>query len=164
MAKQRKEINFMVFRMPAAAMSVVLLVVSIGSLAYQQLNFGLDFTGGTLIEVAYGKSVRLEGVRSTLGQGGFGDAVVQHFGEPSEVLVRVPPREGEGKADVGKKVYDALKAGSQGASGLELKRVEFVGPQVGEELRDESVGSDADLCGLAFPLEVCPWCSGCLIS
>jgi preprotein translocase subunit SecF len=138
MAKQRTEFNFMAFRRPAAVISLVMLVVSIGSLASQQLNFGLDFTGGTLIEVTYGKSVRLEGVRGTLEQGGFGDAVVQHFGESTEVLVRVPPREGEGKADIGKRIYDALKAGGQSASGLELKRVEFVGPQVGEELRDES--------------------------
>jgi len=130
-----KHFDFMGKRMLAAIFSAVLLVVSIGSLVTQGLNLGLDFTGGTQVEAGYVKAADLPGIRSLLKTNGFGDATVQHFGKPTEILVRIPPREGQDKAKVGELVLKVL----QGADDqVKLKRVEFVGPQVGEELRDQS--------------------------
>lgn len=127
--------DFMGKRGLAAVFSAVLLVVSIGSFFVQGFNLGLDFTGGTQVEVGYEQPADLEGIRGTLKASGFGDATVQLFGKPTEVLVRVPPREGQDKAQIGEMVMGVLAAADEN---VEKKRVEFVGPQVGEELRDQS--------------------------
>lgn len=130
-----KHFDFMGKRSIAAIFSVVLLVVSIGSLVTQGLNLGLDFTGGTQVEVGYDTPADLAKIRALLKDNDFADATVQLFGKPTEVLVRVPPREGKDKAEVGEQVKGVLKSVDDT---LTLKRVEFVGPQVGEELRDQS--------------------------
>ena len=130
-----KHFDFMGKRAIAAIFSVVLLVVSIGSLVTQGLNFGLDFTGGTQVEVGYDTPADLTKIRALLKENNFSDATVQLFGKPTEVLVRIPPREGKDKAEVGEQVKAVLKSVDDT---LTLKRVEFVGPQVGEELRDQS--------------------------
>ncbi len=110
-------------------------MVSIGSLATRVLNFGIDFTGGTLIEVGYSEPADLSSVRSTLESAGFGDAVVQHFGTARDVLIRLAPREDVSKAELSDRIFDSLQAASQ--IELTLRRVEFVGPQVGEELTEQ---------------------------
>lgn len=128
-------IDFLGLRRIAAIVSALLLIVSIGSLAFRGLAVGIDFTGGTLIEVGYQQSADLGQLRAALNNGGFGDATVQHFGTSQDVLVRLAPREGLSSADLSTQVYDALR-GAPGGADVELRRVEFVGPQVGEELAE----------------------------
>ncbi len=129
----KREIDFVGKRYVAAALSIILLAVSIGALATRSLNFGIDFTGGVLIEVAYPQAADLPGVRSAIAAAGFAGAQVQNFGQATDVLIRVLP---EGEADssaVGDQVFSALR---QDDGTVELRRVEFVGPQVGEELTE----------------------------
>jgi preprotein translocase subunit SecF len=127
-----KIINFMALRKIALALSVTLMVVAAASLAINKLQFGLDFTGGTLIEVGYEQAPDLVTVRSQLQTAGFDDAVVQNFGSERDVLVRL----GQAFNDkVGENVLAVLQAGS--ASDVELRRSEYVGAQVGEELTDQ---------------------------
>ena len=127
--------DFMGQRRMALIFSSVLLIVSLASLAIRQLEFGIDFTGGTLIEVGYQQPADIDRVRATLVDAGFPDAVAQHFGTSSDVLVRIAPRDEVSKAELSTQVLDALRAGVDGD--VDLRRVEFVGPQVGEELRED---------------------------
>ncbi len=150
-------------RKHALAISVFLVVVSIVSLMVRGLNYGIDFSGGTLVEVGYQQSVEIESVRSALRQGGFDDAVVQHFGTSRDVSVRLPAvaqavGESGGAAQISELVIKVLRApfgeelvdggnptGLQqcaAASGatdcmVQMRRVEFVGPQVGDELTNQ---------------------------
>lgn len=117
----------------AAVLSAVLIVISIGSLATRGLNFGIDFTGGVLIEVRYPDAANLVDVRARLGNGGFGNAIVQNFGSATEVLIRVMPEEGVDAGKVGDHIFELLRSGD---AGVDLRRAEFVGPQVGEELTE----------------------------
>ena len=126
-------IDFMSKGRPALLMSLVVLIVCILSLLFQGLNLGLDFTGGTLIEVGYPAPVEIPKVRETLEKAGFGDAQVQHFGASSDILIRIAPREGLNSADINNRVLNILKE-AEGGSGAQTRRVEFVGPQVGAEL------------------------------
>ena len=128
----KRVINFMGVRHVAFALTVVLTLVSLASLAVKGLNFGLDFTGGTLIELSYEQPVALDQVRSQLAGSGFKEAVVQSFGATTDVLVRMP---GDDPL-LGERIADALRGGEAG-SAVTVKRVEFVGPAVGEELRDQ---------------------------
>jgi|LauGreDrversion4_2_1035121.scaffolds.fasta_scaffold171626_2 preprotein translocase subunit SecF len=116
-------------------LSLVLVIGSILLVATRGLNLALDFTGGTEIEVQYPQPVVLEDVRSALANSEFGEAVVQHFGKPTDVLVRVPPHEDAGRSEIGNRLIEILKKKDPA---VELRRVEDVGPQVGEELRDKS--------------------------
>lgn len=127
-----KVINFMGQRKIAAFFSILLLLGSIASLATNGLKFGLDFTGGTQIEVGYEQPVALDDVRAQLERSGFNNAVVVHFGSESDVLVRMQRAVDPGLGD---EVLAALRSDS--AHSVELRRIEFVGPQVGEELRDD---------------------------
>lgn len=117
----------------ALTLSVVVLVIALLSLAIQGLNLGLDFTGGTIIEVGYPDPVDIGRVRNTLGQAGFGHAQIQHFGTSSEVLIRLPPQAELNSAELSTRVLTALQQAEGGAQAT-MQRVEFVGPQVGEEL------------------------------
>jgi len=127
-----KPINFMGTRRVAAIFSIVLLVLALGSLAVRQLNWGLDFTGGTLVELHYADSADLNAIRSTLEGGGFSGAVVVSFGTDRDVLVRLP----QGYTDAqGDEMLALLRASSD--VDVELRRIEFVGPQVGDELREQ---------------------------
>ncbi len=128
----KRVINFMGVRHVAFALTVLLTVASLASLAVKGLNFGLDFTGGTLIELGYERPVELEQVRGQLVQSGFGDAVVQSFGATTDVLVRIP---GDDPL-LGERIAEALRNGGDDNQ-VSVKRVEFVGPAVGEELRDQ---------------------------
>jgi preprotein translocase subunit SecF len=127
-----KVINFMGQRKLATTFSVLLLLVSIGSLAIKQLNWGLDFTGGTLVEVHYSETANLNAIRDTLGSGGYAGAVVVSFGTDQDVMIRLP----QGHSDKeGQAVLSVLQEDFDGT--VELRRIEFVGPQVGDELREQ---------------------------
>lgn len=128
----KRVINFMGVRHVAFALTVLLTLVSLGSLAVKGLNFGLDFTGGTLIELSYEQPVPLDQVRAQLSRSGFDGAVVQSFGATTDVLVRMPGDD----PMMSERIAEALRGG-EGASAVTVKRVEFVGPAVGEELRDQ---------------------------
>lgn len=133
--KNATTFDFMAKRKLAVAFSMVLILISIGSLVTKGLSFGLDFTGGTLIELGYSHAVDLKPVRSTLEEQGFPEAVVQHFGTASDILIRIAPRAETSNAEISGLVMDALKASEPGE--IQMRRVEFVGPQVGEELAND---------------------------
>ena len=133
--KLRGQIDFMRYRKPLAILSIVLMTISLASLLVRGLNLGLDFTGGTLIEVGYSQPVELPDVRSALQKGGFTDAVAQHFGTSRDVLVRLAPRPNVSSADLSTQVLEALQAGTD--MKVEMRRVEYVGPQVGNELIEQ---------------------------
>ena len=127
-----KVINFMRWRKVALAVSAILLLSSVASLFTRQLNFGLDFTGGTLIEVAYEQPAKLEQIRAVLAVNGYEKAIVATFGSDTDVLVRIP---GDVDDAAGTRLVQLLDAADAGR--VELRRLEFVGPQVGEELREQ---------------------------
>ena len=127
--------DFMGRRKLALAFSLTLILVSIGSLVMQGLELGIDFTGGTLIELHYERPARLEEIRKTLEEAGFERFVVQHFGTVHEVLIQLQPLEGRSSAELSDEVVRLLRGHAQGK--VELRRVEYVGPQVGEELRED---------------------------
>jgi preprotein translocase subunit SecF len=133
--KHRTTIDFLGQRKLAVGLSLVLILASIVSFAVRGVNLGLDFTGGTVIEVAYAQPVGLDGVRQTLAQAGYPEAVVQHFGTARDVMVRIAPRPEEASAELSTRVLRALQDAT--AERVEMRRVEFVGPQVGEELRED---------------------------
>jgi len=133
--KKPTTFDFMGKRTMAVTFSALLILISIGSLATRGLNFGLDFTGGTLIELGYSHPVDLTIVRSTLESSGFPEAVAQHFGTTKDILVRIAPQEGKTNADISTKVMTALRSVEEDE--VEMRRVEFVGPQVGEELTND---------------------------
>ena len=115
--------------------SGVLMLISIGSLAVRGLQMGIDFTGGTLIEIGYQKPADLTVLRKTLDEAGFGDATVQNFGTAKDVLIRLKLHEGVSSADLSSKVLEAInKTTAEPAS---VRRVEFVGPQVGDDLAED---------------------------
>ena len=124
-------IPFMRYRKVAAILSIALLVLSLASLAFKGLNFGLDFTGGTLVELHYEEPANLETIRESLAAKNFPSAVVVNFGSDRDVLIRMQTTDPK----MGDKVYDYLEA--QTKQDITLKRVEFVGPQIGDELRDQ---------------------------
>lgn len=126
-----KQIDFMGKRKIAACFSIALLLISIGSLAFKGLNLGLDFTGGTLVEVEYASAPNLEEVRSQLLNAGYENVVVQNFGASTDVLVRLAESFND---KVGLQVVSSLSATGESVS---LMRAEFVGAQVGEELREQ---------------------------
>ncbi|MBD8575011.1 protein translocase subunit SecF [Pseudomonas syringae] len=125
-------INFMGVRNSAFALTVLLTVLALFSWFHKGLNLGLDFTGGTLIELTYEKPADLGKVRQELGNAGYQDAVVQSFGATTDLLVRMPGDDPQ----LGTRVAEALLKADAGNPAT-VKRVEFVGPQVGEELRDQ---------------------------
>ncbi|OUR65440.1 protein-export membrane protein SecF [Methylophaga sp. 42_25_T18] len=133
--KEQTNFNFMGKRKIAALFSGLLIIASIASLVMQGLNFGIDFTGGTMIELAYEEEANLENIRDILQQGGYKDALVQNFGSIHEVLIRLPIIESQNMAELSNQVVATLQA--ENASTLDVRRVEFVGPQVGEELTEQ---------------------------
>ena len=124
--------RFMKFRKIAGIISITILIVSILSLGVRGLSLGLDFSGGTLLEITYEEPVSLELIRNTLEKNGYPDSQVVNFGTNLDVLIKVADQ--DGNSSIGENIFNILN--EQGISG-ELKRVEFVGPQVGAELRDQ---------------------------
>ena len=130
-----RNIDFMALRKPAVVLSAALLLISIVSLFTLKLNVGIDFTGGSIIEVGYQQAVELEPIRNALESNGFGDAIVQHFGSASEVLIRLVPDVDKDKAELSSEIIELLQAISE--TPIDVRRVDFVGPQVGEELTED---------------------------
>jgi preprotein translocase subunit SecF len=120
----------------AMILSAVVLLVCLGALLVRGLNLGLDFTGGTAVEVRYLDPVEVPQIRETLAGAGFGDAQVQHFGTSRDVLIRIPPRDQLDAAMLSNQVLEVLRA-ADGGAGVTLARAEFVGPQVGQELAEQ---------------------------
>ncbi len=130
-----KEINFMGLRNIAMSISLVFILISIVSLFTNKLNVGIDFTGGSVIEVGYQEAVDLNPIRQSLENAGYGDAIVQHFGSAKEVLIRLVPQAGHNKAELSSFIIPLLSA--QSTKNMDVRRVDFVGPQVGDELRED---------------------------
>jgi preprotein translocase subunit SecF len=128
----KQNIDFLGRRKIALIVSSILLVVSIASLAVRGLQLGIDFTGGTLVEVGYPQTADLAAVRGALNEAGFGDASVQHYGTTKDVLIRLKSQEGISDKELSTKVLEAVNKNT--AEPAQLRRVEFVGPQVGDEL------------------------------
>jgi preprotein translocase subunit SecF len=133
--KKATTFDFMSKRKLAVTFSALLILISIGSLATRGLNFGLDFTGGTLIELGYSHPADLTIIRSTLEQSGFPEAVAQHFGTAKDILIRIAPQEGKTNAEISSTVMTALRGVEK--ADVNMRRVEFVGPQVGDELAND---------------------------
>lgn len=132
--KRKLAIDFMGKRHLAVILSGLLVVISTASIATRGFNFGIDFTGGTLIEIGYQQPVDLDVIRTTLAENGYGNAQVQHFGTARDVLVRIAPRKDRESAKLSEDVLSTLRAVSPD---IEMRRVEYVGPQVGEELTEQ---------------------------
>jgi preprotein translocase subunit SecF len=124
--------QFMKYRRMAAIASIAIFTISVLSLGFRGLSLGLDFSGGTLVEVSYETPVDLESIRNTLIVNGYDDSQVVNFGSNLDVLIKVADQ--NGNSSIGDNIFQILEA--EGFKG-ELKRVEFVGPQVGAELRDQ---------------------------
>lgn len=129
--KSNTSIDFVHLGRYAIWISAILLLIAAASLAIGKLSFGIDFTGGVVVNVEYPQEVDLNSVRDTLGQAKIEDTTVQHFGNAESVIIRLPAKEGVKSATVGDRVLAALKSGPGDPT---LKSVEFVGPQVGSEL------------------------------
>jgi len=125
-------INFMRFRKIAIGISLILFVSSIGSIFMRGLSLGLDFSGGTLVEIQYEESVNLQEIRNVLSQNGYEDFQVVNYGSSLDVLIKIADQ--PGNSSLGDQIFSLLS--SKNFSG-ELKRIEFVGPQIGSELRDQ---------------------------
>jgi preprotein translocase subunit SecF len=132
--KLSETVNFMRLRIPAMVLSTILIIGSFVSLGVNSLNWGLDFTGGTLIEVGYEDAADLEGIRVQLNESNFEDAIVQNFGSSQDVLIRIAPRDGVKAVTIGEQVLAALRADG---TAVDMRRIEFVGPNVGEELTEQ---------------------------
>ncbi len=124
--------QFMKYRKIAGITSIAIFILSVFSLSFKGLTLGLDFSGGTLVEVTYETPVELESIRNTLISNGYEDSQVVNFGTNLDVLIKVADQ--NGNSSIGENIYQLLE--NNGFRG-ELKRVEFVGPQVGAELRDQ---------------------------
>ena len=130
--KQSLNIDFLGKRKFALIISTLLIVVSLTSLIMRGLNLGIDFTGGTLVEIGYSQPVELQPIRDALVQNQFNDAIVQHFCTARDVMIRLPAQ-ASANSEVSNQVLKALA----NTGNPEMRRIEFVGPQVGEELRDD---------------------------
>lgn len=135
MTSERRDLDFMGKRRIAAVASIVFVVAALVDIAVQGLNFGLDFTGGTLVEVQFPQPTDPVEVRRYLEDEGFTGGVVQYFGSERDLLVRMPPQGDAGQADMGDRIIASLENLDPG---VELLQSNFVGPAVGEELRDDA--------------------------
>ena len=135
--KKQTSINFIGARKFALVVSILLIASSAYSLWTQGLNYGIDFSGGTKLELAYEQDVSVLDMRETLAQNGFPEAVVQHFGSNRDVLIRLPQSEQNNDAKVSDKIVSILAESSVGAG--EVRSVEFVGPTFGKELFEKGI-------------------------
>ncbi|MGM0906688.1 MAG: protein translocase subunit SecF [Pseudomonadota bacterium] len=133
--KTNERLPFMRFRGIMGIISIILVVASIASLSVNKLNFGLDFTGGTLLEVGFESAADLNRVRTALDESDFGDAVVQNYGTQEDILIRLEPREGVKAEQLGTDILDSLRA--EFKQTVEMRRIEFVGPNVGDEFIEQ---------------------------
>lgn len=128
-------VAFMSYRKAAMLLSIVLMLASVVSLATNKLNFGLDFTGGTLIEVGFEKTADLNKIRAIMETNGFDDAVVKFYGSSRDVVIRLATREGVKAEMLGNQVLDILQSGT--GETIDMRRIEFVGASVGDELAEQ---------------------------
>jgi preprotein translocase subunit SecF len=131
-------INFMGYRKIAGGISIVLVLLSLISLAFNQVEWGLDFTGGSLVEVEYEQSANPEAIRGQLTDAGYDGHVVQYFGSDRDILVRIPPQknlDSKENAKLGDRLIKTLRDASDDE--VTLRRSEFVGPAVGQELTNQ---------------------------
>ncbi|OYW90765.1 MAG: protein translocase subunit SecF, partial [Alishewanella sp. 32-51-5] len=128
-------INFMRFKVVALSLSTLLVLGSLGLLAVKGINWGLDFTGGTVLEVGFQQDADLTQIRSILTERGYPDAIVQYFGSSQDISIRIAPREGVEQSSISNDIMSALRQTS--GADIEMRRVEFVGPSVGGELREQ---------------------------
>jgi len=131
----KETVAFMKYRKVAVIFSVLLMAASVFSLATNKLNFGLDFTGGTLIEVGFEQSADLNKIRGIMSSNGFNDAVVQLYGSSRDVVIRLATREDVKAEMLGNQVLDVLQAGT--GQNIDMRRIEFVGASVGDELAEQ---------------------------
>jgi preprotein translocase subunit SecF len=134
---KRPAYNFIGRRKIAYAISILVMIIGLGSLATKGLRYDIDFTGGTLVQVRFEQRPDIGKIRTALGRAGIGEAIIQEFGDPREYIVRLPLSAASSQ-DVGKKIEQAL-AGDASLRTSEIRRVEFVGPQVGRELQLQAV-------------------------
>ena len=127
----KKDISFMKYSRLSAVLSIVIFVLSASFLSTKGLNLGIDFTGGTIMEVGYPEGVNVQDIRDTLKSINLEDSQVQNFGNETDVLIRLPIKEGQAIADLSEKVSAALRAKN---SSMQIRRIESVGAQVGDEL------------------------------
>ncbi len=134
--KDKTSIDFLSLgrRRVTTVLSILAVIVSIGSIATKGLEFGIDFTGGVLLEVGYPQGADLEKIRQILGEAGFAELQVQRFGTETDVLLRLPPQPNTDSDEIRKLLQETLAADEPN---VDLRRVEFVGPQVGQELREQ---------------------------
>jgi preprotein translocase subunit SecF len=135
MINSEERLPFMRFRGITGIISALLVIASIVSLSVNKLNFGLDFTGGTLLEVGFEEPADLNRVRSSLESEGFGDAVVQNYGTQEDILIRLEPRADVKAEELGSNILEALRA--EFDKTVEMRRIEFVGPNVGDEFIEQ---------------------------
>ena len=131
--KIRKDIPFMRYALVFNIISLLTFLLAVFFLITKGLHFSIEFTGGTVIEVSYDKPAEVDRIRATLEKAGFAEPQVQNFGSSRDVLIRLPLKAGQSSADLSKQVMEKLKADEPAA---ELRRVEYVGPQVGRELAE----------------------------
>ena len=136
------EVDFLAWRKYALGLSLCLVCISTVSLFFKQLNYGLDFTGGSLVELHYAKPVEISSIRKALFEAGYESAQVANFGSDQEVLIRLS---GNVSDSLGAEIMSLLKDQTEEDT-IELRRIEYVGPQIGDELRDD--GSLAMLLAL----------------
>jgi preprotein translocase subunit SecF len=127
----QRDIPFMRYALIFNVISIVTFLIAVGSLAFRGLNLGVDFTGGTVMEVAYAQAADLGKIRESTARLGFTDAAVQNFGTSRDVLIRLPLKQGVSSAKLSEQVLQELRKDD---ARVEMRRVEFVGPQVGREL------------------------------
>ena len=141
--KIRKDIPFMRHALVFNVISLITFLLAVFFLATRGLHYSIEFTGGTVIELAYDHSAETEKVRTALEKAGYADTSVQNFGSSRDVLIRMPLKAGQSSADLSKKVMDTLSAEDKG---VQLRRVEFVGPQVGRELAENGATALVVVC------------------
>lgn len=156
---RKTHIDFLALRKPALMLSIALMLISIVALATRGLNFGIDFTGGTLVEVGFSEAVEVDTVRAALNEADINGAIVQHFGTAKDVMIRLPATQRDNAAGISVDIMQTLRAasgevlaaniegqdtvqqclsdGQTSACKVQMRRVEFVGPQVGDELANQ---------------------------
>ncbi len=135
-------IDFIGKRKIALGLSTLLIIISLLTLipGIRGLNFGIDFTGGTLVEVKFKEAPSISDVRTSIKPAGYEQAIIQQFGSPEEILIRVQNKESENSSSISNAILKGLKS-HFGAENIDMRRVEFVGPQVGEELTQAGISA-----------------------
>jgi preprotein translocase subunit SecF len=131
--KIRKDIPFMRHALVFNVISLITFLLAVFFLATKGLHYSVEFTGGTVIELAYEHAAEIQKIRGAMERAGYADTSVQNFGSSRDVLIRMPLKQGQSSAELSKKVMDTLSAEDKS---VQLRRVEFVGPQVGRELAE----------------------------